>query len=72
MHRPAQASALFRGKLAHRPAGRDDIECLEPVRIGKAFQAGDRLRFAAVPGQCGGKLMDDLFRLVAVPSALEE
>ena len=37
MHRSAQASALFRGKLAHRPAGRDDIECLEPVRVGKAF-----------------------------------
>jgi hypothetical protein len=48
------------------------LEGLEPVRVGKAFQAGDRLRFAAVPDQSSGKFMDDLFRFVAIPTTLEE
>jgi len=71
-HGVLQAGAFLRGKLPAGPAGRNNIEGLEPVRISKAFKTGDRLGLAAVLDQRGGEFLDDLFRLVAIPSALKE
>jgi hypothetical protein len=72
MHGAAQAGALLVGKLPAGPAGRDDVESPEPVRIGKAFQAGDRFRFAAAIDQRGAEFMDEMFRLMAIPTALKK
>lgn len=72
VHGSTQTRAFLRGKAPHRPAWRDDIECLEPVHIGKALQTCDGLRLAALLKQGGIKFMDDLFRFVAFPATLEE
>ena len=72
MHGVSQARAFLRGKFAAGPAGRNDIEGLEPVGIGKAVQSGDRLCFPSTIDQRGVKFMDDLFRLVTIPAALNK
>jgi hypothetical protein len=72
LHGTAQAGAFLRGKLAAGPAGKNDIECLEPVGICKAIQSGDRLCFPSTIDQRGAEFMDDLFRLVTIPAALNK
>ena len=71
-HSVSQTRAFLMGKLPAGPAGRDDIEGLEPVRVGKAFQAGDCLRLPTSRYKGGMKTMDDLFRMVAIPTALKK
>jgi hypothetical protein len=52
--------------------GRDDIECLDPGSIRKAFQAHQSFGFASLCDECGIKFLDDLFRLAAITAALEK
>ena len=72
MHGVPQALALFGCKPSASPARRNDIKSLEPDRVGEALQARDRLSAAPALLKDGLKFLDDLFRLVAFPTALEE